>query len=171
VLATAAVWPLPGPETRPAFIALWRKPEANLVSLDVCSVRWAGRQAVITLPAEIDMNNADLVNAELAQALEEGPGVLVVDMTATAFCSSGGIHVLSRARSQATVAGARLRVAVTAHIVRRVLELTGMDELIDIYPDVETALAGRPVPVDRGGEGASSNGRRIADVQRGTVAD
>jgi hypothetical protein len=37
-----------------------------------------------------------------------------------------------------------LRVAGSAQIVRRVIELTGADHLIDAYPDVAAALAGLP---------------------------
>jgi hypothetical protein len=54
--------------------------KAELVDLDGCSVRWVGRQAVVTLPAEIDLNNADLVGHHLFQVLDDHPLGLVADM-------------------------------------------------------------------------------------------
>jgi anti-anti-sigma factor len=114
------------------------------MSLDMCAVRRAGHQAVITLPAEIDMDNADQVRDELLRALNGGPAVLVVDMTGTVYCAAAGARALIRAGRRAAAAGAGLRVAVSAPIVRRVLELTGTGLLLDICPGLDAALAGLP---------------------------
>jgi anti-sigma B factor antagonist len=112
------------------------------VSLDPYPVRRAGGAAVIVLPAEIDVTNAAQVGAELARALEADTEVLVVDMTATVFCDSAGVQVLVRARHRAAAAGLALRLAAGTPQVRRVLELTGADQVIDTYPDLETATHG-----------------------------
>lgn len=114
--------------------------------LDLCSVHRAVRYTTITLPAEIDIANAGQVCEELLRALNSGPPVLVVDMTGTSFCAAAGIDALMRARGRASAAGIGLRVAVSAPIVRRVLEMTGVDHLIGVYPGLDAALAGLPVP-------------------------
>jgi anti-anti-sigma factor len=95
---------------------------------------------VIVLPADIDVTNADQVGAELMQALEAGAAMLVVDMTETVFCDSSGVQMLLRAHRRATAAGTELRVATSNRSVRRVLELTGTDRVIDMYPDLSTAM-------------------------------
>lgn len=121
------------------------------MSPDWCSLRWAcGRHAVVALPAEIDANNADQIAGELARFLNERPAVLIVDMTATGFCASAGIHALIRTRHLAAAAGTGLRVAVSTPIVRRMLELTGMDEMLDVYPELNLAVAGRLLVEGRG---------------------
>lgn len=112
------------------------------MSLDMRSAGPAYRRSISTLPAEIDVNNADHVSGELLQALDERPAVLVVDMTATVYCAVAGIHALTRACHQA--GGTELRVVASARIVRRVLELTRLDELAGIYPSLEAALAELP---------------------------
>jgi hypothetical protein len=66
-----------------------------------------------------------------------------MDMTATAFCASAGIHAPIRARHLAAATGTGLRVAVSTPIVRRVLELTGADELLGGYPELDLAVTGR----------------------------
>ena len=43
---------------------------------------------VVTLPAEIDMVNADHIGADLQAALTPGVTTVVADMTATTFCDS-----------------------------------------------------------------------------------
>jgi anti-anti-sigma regulatory factor len=50
--------------------------------------------------------------------------------------------MLFRASQAATAAGVALRLAVGAHPVRRVLELTGADQVIDTYPDLDAAAHG-----------------------------
>jgi anti-sigma B factor antagonist len=112
------------------------------VSLDPCPVRRSGGAAVIVLPTEIDVTNADQVGAELARALEADTEILLVDMTATEFCDSAAVQMLVRASQAATAAGVALRLAVGAHPVRRVLELTGADQVIDTYPDLDAAAHG-----------------------------
>ena len=112
------------------------------MSVDGCPVRWAAGRAVITLPAEIDANNADRVGEELLRVLDERPAVLVADMTGTRFCASAGIRALLVARQHAAEAGTGLRVAVSAYAVRRVLELMGADQVLDVFPDVDAGLRG-----------------------------
>jgi anti-sigma B factor antagonist len=101
--------------------------------------------AVVTLPAEIDASNDGLVEEELASALSDGLAVLVADGTRTTFCSSSGMSVLIRVHRQAAAAGTRLRV-VPGPAVRRILDLTGADQVLDTYPSLADALAGRHTP-------------------------
>jgi anti-anti-sigma factor len=112
--------------------------------VDSYPVRRAGSTAVVTLPDQLDVANSGQVREALARALAEGVTVLVADLTATQFCSCAGVDALVGAGKAAAEAGAVLRVAGSAQIVRRVIELTGADHLIDAYPDVAAALAGLP---------------------------
>jgi anti-anti-sigma factor len=121
---------------------------------------------MITLPAEIDSSNAEQVHEELLRALNGGPAVLVVDMTGTSFCASAGIHALTRARSRAAAAGIGLRAAVSTCIVRRILELTRVDHLIDVYPGLEDALAGLSMP-----DGSDGDRRRQPTDRRQVAAE
>jgi anti-anti-sigma factor len=113
------------------------------VSVDTCPVRWAGRQATVTIPAEVDIVNGPVVSAALEQALASGAVVVVADMTGTTFCASEGLHILIRVHLKAVASGAGLRLVCPGPIVRRVMELTAADQVLDIYPSVEAALAGR----------------------------
>jgi anti-sigma B factor antagonist len=116
--------------------------------VDSCPVRWAGHRAVVALPGEIDVTNSAQVSAALRQTLADGAVVLVADMTATTFCASDGVKALIDARAAAVAAGAQLRVAGVApgSVVRRVLELTGADQLLDLYPSLDAALPGQRHP-------------------------
>jgi anti-anti-sigma factor len=136
------------------------------LALDLCPVRKAAHYTAITLPAEVDANNAGEVREELLRALNGGPAVLIVDMTGTSFFASAGIHALMRARARAGVAGIGLRAAVSAPVVRRVLKITGVDQLIDVYPSLDSALARLPVldgnDGDRGRRQAADGEKAVA---------
>jgi anti-sigma B factor antagonist len=111
---------------------------------------WAGGVAIMTLPAEVDISNAEQVREGLLSAMAQGASRVIADMTATTFCDSAGVTALVRVVRQATAHGSRLRLAATAPAVTRVLALTGVDRLIEVYPSVAAALAdpGDDVAVD-----------------------
>src|ERR1700751_5091286 len=73
----------------------------------------ARQPAVVALPSEIDLTNADKVHDALTRARESGTAVIVADATETTFCDCAGVRALIRAHRQATAAGTDLRVAST----------------------------------------------------------
>lgn len=103
------------------------------------------RQVVITLPEEIDMSNASQVHDTLVRALDDGAAVLVADAARTMFCGSATVTTLMRAHDRAAATGAQLRIAA-GPAMRRVLELTGADSTLHVYPTVAAALAAPPPP-------------------------
>jgi anti-sigma B factor antagonist len=104
-------------------------------------VVWVGRTAVVSLPAEIDIANADQVREDLLSVVNEGAVLLVVDMSTTTFCDSAGVNAVVRTFKRAIASGAGMRLVVTAPAVQRILAITGVDHLIDIYGSVAAAVA------------------------------
>jgi anti-anti-sigma factor len=99
---------------------------------------------VVTATGEIDLTNAESLRDALLSALNAGALGLVVDMTATTFLDSAGVTALVRASRRASATEAALRLAVIAAPVLRVLNLVGIDQLIEIYPNVTDAMASLP---------------------------
>jgi anti-sigma B factor antagonist len=102
---------------------------------------WVGRVAIVTLPAEIDLANAELVRRDLLSVVAQGATRVIADLTPTTFCDSAGITALVRVGQQATARGSGLWLAASAPAVTRVLALTGIDKLIEVYPSVAAAMA------------------------------
>jgi anti-sigma B factor antagonist len=108
-----------------------------------------GDAVVVTLPAEIDMSNADAVEAQLRGACM--PGVTVIaDLSATTFCESSGFRALLSAHNQAAAGNAQLRAAVPSGTVRRMLALLTLDAILQVFPSAAEAMAA-------GNPGAPSN--------------
>jgi anti-sigma B factor antagonist len=94
---------------------------------------------VVTLPAEIDMANADAAGEQLAAAFAAGV-VVIADMTGTTFCDSTGVRMLVQARQQAMANHTDLRLVVPHAYVRRTLGRMGVGELLSIYLSFQEAL-------------------------------
>ena len=104
------------------------------------------RLAVVTLPGEIDASNDGQVQDTLTRALDDGTAVLVVDAAATAFCGCSGVTALLQAHHRAAATGAQLRVVVGSPSMRRILELTAADQVLNTYPTLAAALADGQAP-------------------------
>lgn len=107
-------------------------------------VLWVGRAAVVSLPAEIDITNADQVREDLLSVLNQGAAVLVADLSKTTFCDSAGVSALARGFRRAEASQSEMRLVVGTPAVQRVLSLSGIDRLLDIYPSVASSLAASP---------------------------
>jgi anti-sigma B factor antagonist len=95
---------------------------------------------IVSLPEEIDITNADSCGDELRAAIRPGVAVVIADLTRTAFCDSQGMRQLVLAQDRATEAGAELRLAIASPAVLRALKITGLDQLLRIYPSMQAAL-------------------------------
>lgn len=104
------------------------------------------RLAVVTLPDEIDIGNDGHVQDTLTSALDDGTAVLVADAGGTTFCGCSGVTALLLTHHQAAAAGAQLRVVVGSPSMRRILELTAADQVLDTYPTLAAALADGQAP-------------------------
>jgi anti-sigma B factor antagonist len=100
---------------------------------------------VVAAPAEIDVTNADWLRAVLLDAAARGHGTFVVDMTGTRYCGSAGVGVLVRAHNWALAEGGELRLVIPASaMVLRIFEITGLDQVIPNFADLDEAL--QPAP-------------------------
>jgi anti-sigma B factor antagonist len=109
-------------------------------------VAWADRVAVVAMPAEIDMNNAEAVHDQLLAVMAEGAVTVIVDMTVTTFCDSAGVNALVQARKRALAGERVIQIAAIGPAVIRLLSITGVDKLIDVYPTVSASLTGPSQP-------------------------
>jgi anti-sigma B factor antagonist len=100
------------------------------------------RPVVVTLPAEIDVANADSISGQIATAVACHPKTIIADMTATTFCDSLGVRVLVLAHHHAAAHGTELRLLLPCPGVMRIMEVLGVDAVLPIYQSLEEAMAG-----------------------------
>ena len=77
-----------------------------------------------------------------SRVLNQGAALLIADMSKTNFCDSAGVSALVRVFRRAATSGSAMRLVVSTPAVQRVLSITGVDRLVDIFPSVAASLAG-----------------------------
>ena len=97
----------------------------------------AGRRTVLHVGGEVDLASVELVRSEIGAALESSPAELWIDLCATAFIDSSGLHVIVEAAHESRRRGLRLAIICPPGPVRRVFELTGLDRALPLYDDDE----------------------------------
>jgi anti-sigma B factor antagonist len=83
---------------------------------------------IVVLSGELDSSNVDTLNARLEPITAERPDRLIFDLSGLRFMDSAGIAVL--VGTARTVKSVRLRNP--SEVVRRVVEVTGLTELLPI---------------------------------------
>ena len=109
----------------------------QVIDLDV---EHQGEVALVRVGGEVDMLTTPMLSECLTEQLQAEPAMLVLDLRRVGFLGSSGLAALVTAREDATARGVTLRLVSADHAVLRPLTATGLTELFDIYPDVETAL-------------------------------
>jgi anti-sigma B factor antagonist len=74
----------------------------------------------------------DLATAPVLAALPDGGGDVVVDVSRIRFVDSTGLSVLVQAHHAARSAGRRLVLVAPSLRVRRLLQITGLDDVMTI---------------------------------------
>ncbi len=82
---------------------------------------------VVTLAGELDLASASLLQKEL-DGITRGGGAVVIDLSRLRFIDSSGLHVLLRAERQLRASGGQLVLVHGPRAVRRVFEVTGLDQ-------------------------------------------
>jgi anti-anti-sigma factor len=106
-----------------------------------------GTAVVITLAAEIDLTNNEWACGQLNAAFARGAAVVVADLSSTRFCDCASLRRLLAVQQRAASSGGQLRLVMpSGSPVRRLADLTGLDQPLHIYPSVRGATArfGRP---------------------------
>lgn len=94
---------------------------------------------VLTLSGEIDVTTTGILADALARAAEVAL-VVVADLTAVTFMDSTGLNTLLRAHHDLIAQGGRLALTGAQSPVQRVLDITGVDTVIPLYPTVNQSL-------------------------------
>lgn len=98
---------------------------------------------VLTVVGEVDLWSADALRKALDDAAHDDPPQrAVVDLRSVGFLDSTGIGVLAGALRANRESAGDLVLVVGPGPVSKVLTVTGMDRVFQIFPDVAAATRG-----------------------------
>lgn len=86
----------------------------------------------LRLGGELDIATAPALARAVRQAEREDPPVLAFDLERLSFMDGAGLRVLVAAARRARQHGRRVRVLNPQESVRRLLEITALDHVLDI---------------------------------------
>jgi stage II sporulation protein AA (anti-sigma F factor antagonist) len=96
---------------------------------------------LVRMPTEVDLATAPALLDELLGALNRDGVHLVVDAVNARFMDSSGVNALVRAWERAAALDGSLHVVTDSPGVRRVLQITGLDERLGLVGSLEVAFA------------------------------
>jgi anti-anti-sigma factor len=106
--------------------------------------------AVLAIAGEIDISSSPDLGAQITSLVDEGTHRLVLDLAGVDFIDSSGLGVLMIGRRRIQDGDGTIAIVVTRPNVLRVLTLSGISDVISVYPTVDEALAGYPGGPDPG---------------------
>jgi anti-anti-sigma factor len=104
----------------------------------------------LTLRGELDIGSAGKVEEELRRIEQDGPALIVLDLRKLDFMDSSGLRVIMAADQRAREEDRRVAVIQGPDAVRRVFEITRLDERLEIVED-PSALDGVEAGADAAG--------------------
>jgi anti-sigma B factor antagonist len=111
---------------------------------DLYEMRDDGATAVVTLRGELDAHDAprlrELFSASVTEVAAASRPCLVVDLTGVAFLDSTALGTIIGAVRRIREVGGELRIVLPDTAARRIFEITGLDEVLDVRPTRAAAL-------------------------------
>jgi anti-anti-sigma factor len=95
-----------------------------------------GDRATVALRGELDLSGVDRAREAMEQAQAGGVTLVILNLSELDFIDSTGLEVILRAARRAHDSGGRLVVRSPSRYVRRLLEMTAIDQSLDIVEDV-----------------------------------
>jgi anti-anti-sigma factor len=98
--------------------------------------------AVVRIGGELDLLTVPELQEGLYPAIADTTGAVVIDLAGVQFLSSTGLRLLLALHADLAAENRPLRLATgDSRAVVRPLQITGLHRLLDLYPDVPSALA------------------------------
>lgn len=109
---------------------------------EISEVEFSGEDVVVArISGEIDLSNAAEVGERVADAIPNTALGLVIDLTATSYLDSSGVHLLFELAERLQRRQQRMRVAVPeAGAIRRVLRIVELDATVPVLATVDDAV-------------------------------
>lgn len=105
------------------------------------STREDGRVTIVSVDGDLVIGEPEtLFKKTIAGLVEQGRVHIVVDLSGVRFLDSSGLGSLVRAMTTTQNEGGQTKLVGCSPQARKLLEMTRLDSVFEIHPDVETAL-------------------------------
>jgi anti-sigma B factor antagonist len=95
---------------------------------------------LVSVSGEVDLATAPALERTLLDAAEDQAGEVIVDLTWCSFLDSRGLTALLAARKRLGHSDRSLGLIVSNPSVLKIFQITGFDEIFEIYPSLGAAV-------------------------------
>lgn len=108
--------------------------------------RMVETHAVVEVRGEVDLHSAAQLRNRLAEVIDTGKPIVLVDLTQLSFIDSTGLGALVAGRNHAVAAEVNLRLICHSERMLKLFRITGLITVFDIYATVPEALSAAGLP-------------------------
>lgn len=108
--------------------------------LTIESRREGEAAAVLALAGEVDVSNVGEARAAALSLLEDGTKRLILDISGVTYMDSSGLGMLVGVLKRLRESEGELAIAGAAPGVKRLFEITGLEQIFSLYDDMAAAL-------------------------------
>jgi anti-sigma B factor antagonist len=95
---------------------------------------------IIAVTGELDMDTAPELQERVTALLADGGRRFVFDLAEMPFCDSTGLSIFVRVRNASDELGGDVRLVRPQRSVHRILEISGLIEVLPVFSSVDEAL-------------------------------
>jgi anti-anti-sigma factor len=95
---------------------------------------------VVAICGRLDTANSAMFDAQTASVLADRCARILLDMSATTYVSSAGLRSILKIIKHTARSGGRAGMFSVPGPILEIIEISGFQALLDMYPDQETAL-------------------------------
>jgi anti-sigma B factor antagonist len=99
------------------------------------------RPNVLPLQGEIDLHVLPAVTESLNAMTKKKPERIVIDLSSATYIDSAGLAALVLAMQEVEAYGGRFFLTGLHETMRSILETSRLDQIFQVFPDVDAALA------------------------------
>jgi anti-anti-sigma factor len=106
------------------------------------STREDGRVTIVTVGGDLVIGEPETTfKKRVTRLIEDGRIHLVIDLKEVGFLDSSGLGSLVRAMTMSQKEGGQAKLSGVGPQVRKLLEMTKLDSVFEIYDDPESAIS------------------------------
>ena len=102
--------------------------------------------SIVTLAGDVDLHSAPLLRARLVALADAYAEHVVLDLSAATFLDSMALGVMLAAQKCLVAANGRLDLVVPTPEIRRIFEITMLDQVFDLHDTRAEAISGGGAP-------------------------
>jgi len=95
---------------------------------------------IIKISGRVDTYSAHRLRQQILLAASGSGKNVIVDLSGVDFIDSSGLAAIVQGMKQCRASGGDLRLCKPPQTIRMVLELTRLDQALDIFPNQESAM-------------------------------